>query len=60
MSRRRPALTSENPDEVSHTLALVQLDRINLDHPQQRIGTASSGPGVLPQHRLEAVPRPSR
>jgi aryl-alcohol dehydrogenase-like predicted oxidoreductase len=36
---------------------LVPRDRIwvNLDHAQQGIGTASCGPGVLPQHRLEVV-----
>jgi beta-galactosidase len=50
--------TSENLDAASHTPGLVQRDRIwvNLDHAQQGIGTASCGPGVLPQHRLEAVP----
>jgi hypothetical protein len=37
---------------------LVQRDRIwaYLDHAQLGIGTASCGPGVLPKHRLEAVP----
>jgi hypothetical protein len=38
--------------------ASSQRDRIwiNLDHAQKGIGTASCGPGLLPQHRLEAVP----
>jgi beta-galactosidase len=44
-------------DAASHTPDLVQHDRIwvNLDHALQGIGTASCGPGVLPQHGLEAV-----
>jgi beta-galactosidase len=50
--------TSEDLDAATHTPELVPRDRIwvNLDHAQQGIGTASCGPGVLPQHRLEAVP----
>ena len=44
--------------QASHQAGLVQRDRIwiNLDHAQKGIGTASCGPGLLPQHRLEAVP----
>ncbi len=50
--------TSEDLAAATHTPELVPRDRvwINLDHAQQGIGTASCGPGVLPQHRLEAVP----
>ncbi len=50
--------TSEDLDAASHTPDLVPRDRIwvNLDHAHHGIGTASCGPGVLPQHRLEAVP----
>ena len=50
--------TSEDLDAATHTPELVARDRIwvNLDHAQQGIGTASCGPGVLPQHDLEAVP----
>ena len=50
--------TSEDLDAATHTPELVPRDRIwlNLDHAQQGIGTASCGPGVLPQHDLEAVP----
>jgi Beta galactosidase small chain len=61
-SSLRRRWTSENLDAASHTPDLVQRDRIwvNLDHAQQGIGTASCGPGVLPQHRLEALARPSR
>ena len=49
--------TSEDLDAATHTPELVARDRIwlNLDHAQQGIGTASCGPGVLPQHDLEAV-----
>jgi beta-galactosidase len=52
------ALDERGLDAASHTPDLVQRDRIwvNLDHAQQGIGRASCGPGVLPQHRLEAVP----
>jgi beta-galactosidase len=50
--------TSEDLDAATHTPELLPRDRIwvNLDHAQQGIGTASCGPGVLPQHRLEAEP----
>jgi beta-galactosidase len=50
--------TSEDLDAATHTPELVPRDRIwvNLDHAQQGIGTASCGPGVLPQHRLEVEP----
>jgi beta-galactosidase len=50
--------TTEDLDAAAHTPDLVPRDRlwVNLDHAQQGIGTASCGPGVLPQHRLEAVP----
>jgi beta-galactosidase len=50
--------TSEDLDAARHTPDLVAGDRIwvNLDHAQHGIGTASCGPGVLPQHHLEAVP----
>jgi beta-galactosidase len=50
--------TSEDLDAASHTPELVPSDRVwvNLDHAQQGIGSASCGPGVLPQYRLEAGP----
>ena len=50
--------TSEDLDAATHTPELVPGDRIwvNLDHAQQGIGTASCGPGVLPQHDLDVVP----
>lgn len=50
--------TSEDLDAATHTPELVARDRIwlNLDHNQQGIGTASCGPGVLPQHDLHVVP----
>jgi beta-galactosidase len=50
--------TSEDLDAATHPPELVPRDRIwvNLDLAQQGIGTASCGPGVLPQHRLEAAP----
>jgi beta-galactosidase len=50
--------TSEDLDAATHTPDLVARDRVwlNLDHAHQGIGTASCGPGVLPQHRLEAAP----
>jgi beta-galactosidase len=50
--------TSEDLDAATHTPELVARDRVwlNLDHAHQGIGTASCGPGVLPQHRLEAAP----
>ena len=50
--------TSEDLDAATHTPELASRNRIwvNLDHAQQGIGTASCGPGVLPQHDLEAAP----
>jgi beta-galactosidase len=51
--------TSEDLDAAAHTVDLVPRDRLflNLDHAHHGIGSASCGPGVLPQHRLE--PRPA-
>ncbi|WP_035699051.1 beta-galactosidase small subunit, partial [Glycomyces tenuis] len=51
--------TSEDLDTAEHPTDLVERDRIyvNLDAALQGIGTASCGPGVLPQHRL--TPRPT-
>jgi beta-galactosidase len=50
--------TSEDLDSATHTPELVARDRVwvNLDLAHEGIGTASCGPGVLPQHRLEAAP----
>ena len=50
--------SSEDLDAATHTPELAARDRVwlNLDHAQQGIGTASCGPGVLPQHDLHAVP----
>jgi beta-galactosidase len=50
--------TSEDLDAAGHTPDLAPRDRVwvNIDHAQQGIGTASCGPGVLPQHRLHAAP----
>ena len=50
--------TSEALDAARHPLDLVPEGRIwlNLDHAQQGLGTASCGPGVLPEYRLTAVP----
>jgi beta-galactosidase len=50
--------TSEHLDAARHTPDLVPDDRlwVNIDAAQQGIGSASCGPGVLPQHRLEAAP----
>lgn len=41
-----------------HTTDLAPGDRLwlHLDHAQHGIGSGSCGPGVLPQHRLEAAP----
>ncbi|MFC4947957.1 glycoside hydrolase family 2 TIM barrel-domain containing protein [Pseudonocardia sp. GCM10023141] len=49
-------LTSEDLDAARHTVDLVpgELIHLNLDLAQQGLGTASCGPGVLPQHRLGA------
>jgi beta-galactosidase len=50
--------TSEDLDAAQHTTDLT--DRgvvfVNLDHAQHGLGTASCGPGVLPEHALHAAP----
>ena len=48
--------SSEQLDRARHTVELVDEGRlwVNLDVAQQGIGTASCGPGVLPQYRLDA------
>ncbi|WP_330275088.1 DUF4981 domain-containing protein [Lentzea sp. NBC_00516] len=48
--------TSEDLDAAKHTDDLVPGDRVhlNLDLAQHGLGTASCGPGVLPQYRLHA------
>ncbi|HEY9331811.1 MAG TPA: glycoside hydrolase family 2 TIM barrel-domain containing protein [Streptomyces sp.] len=50
--------TSEQLDAAEHAPDLVAGDRVwvNLDHAVQGIGSQSCGPGVLPQHRLDAEP----
>ncbi len=50
--------TSEELDAADHTTDLVAGDRVhvNLDLAQNGLGTASCGPGVLPQHQLHAGP----
>ncbi len=50
--------TSEDLDAARHPTDLVEGDRthVNLDAALHGIGTASCGPGVLPQHRLQAAP----
>jgi beta-galactosidase len=50
--------TSEQLDAARHTPDLKPDDRlwINIDAAQQGIGSASCGPGVLPQYRLQARP----
>ncbi|MFJ5222943.1 glycoside hydrolase family 2 TIM barrel-domain containing protein [Streptomyces sp. NPDC088400] len=50
--------TSEDLDAAAHPTDLVRRDAIhlNLDAAQQGIGSASCGPGVLPQYRLSAAP----
>ncbi|MEJ3749403.1 glycoside hydrolase family 2 TIM barrel-domain containing protein [Actinomycetes bacterium KLBMP 9797] len=50
--------TSEDLAAAKHPTDLVTRDRlyVNLDIAQNGIGTASCGPGVLPQHRLMAAP----
>ena len=49
--------TSEDLDAARHTSDLRPRDRVfvNLDRAQNGLGTASCGPGVLPQHELHAV-----
>ncbi|MDT7785150.1 MAG: beta-galactosidase [Pseudonocardiales bacterium] len=48
--------TSEDLDAAKHTSDLKPRDRVylNLDLAQHGLGTASCGPGVLPQYRLHA------
>ncbi|MDQ1718564.1 MAG: beta-galactosidase [Pseudonocardiales bacterium] len=50
--------TSEDLDAARHTTDLVPGDRvyINLDVGQNGLGTASCGPGVLPEYVLSAAP----
>jgi beta-galactosidase len=50
--------TSEDLDAARHTTDLEPRDAVfvNLDIAQNGIGTASCGPGVLPQHELHAAP----
>jgi beta-galactosidase len=50
--------TSEDLAAATHPTDLVRRDRlyVNLDVAQNGIGTASCGPGVLPQHHLLAAP----
>lgn len=50
--------TSEDLDAARHTTDLVPRNRVfvNLDLAQTGIGTASCGPGVLPQYELHASP----
>jgi len=50
--------TTEDLDAARHTSDLRPRDRVfvNLDHAQNGLGTASCGPGVLPQHQLYAAP----
>ncbi len=50
--------TSEQLDAARHTTDLTPGDWIwiHLDHAQHGIGSASCGPGVLPQHELTVAP----
>lgn len=50
--------TSEQLDAARHPTDLVAGEQLwlNLDIAQQGLGSASCGPGVLPQYRLEAAP----
>jgi beta-galactosidase len=50
--------STEQLDAARHTVELVDESRlfVNLDVAQQGIGSASCGPGVLPQYRLAAAP----
>ncbi|MFC1408245.1 glycoside hydrolase family 2 TIM barrel-domain containing protein [Streptacidiphilus sp. N1-12] len=50
--------TAEDLDAARHTSELTPGDRVvlTLDHGQQGLGTASCGPGALPQHQLTAAP----
>jgi beta-galactosidase len=51
--------TSEDLDAAQHPHELVERDRlyVNLDAALNGTGSASCGPGVLPQYRLTAEPR---
>ncbi len=51
--------TSEDLDAARHTTDLVPRDQVfvNLDVGQNGLGTASCGPGVLPQYELHARPQ---
>ncbi|WP_105968132.1 glycoside hydrolase family 2 TIM barrel-domain containing protein [Streptomyces geranii] len=50
--------TSEQLDTARHTTDLTPGDTVwvNLDHALQGIGSASCGPAVLPEHRLDVAP----
>ena len=50
--------TSEDLDQASHTSDLQARDAVylNVDLAQQGLGSASCGPGVLPQYRLTVAP----
>jgi beta-galactosidase len=50
--------TTEALDAARHPLDLAAEERIwlNIDYAQNGLGSASCGPGVLPSHRLSAVP----
>ncbi|MBD0690370.1 glycoside hydrolase family 2 TIM barrel-domain containing protein [Streptomyces sp. CBMA123] len=50
--------TTEQLDAATHLTDLTPGDTVwvNLDHAQHGIGTASCGPGTLPQYRLRAEP----
>ncbi|MFC9324953.1 glycoside hydrolase family 2 TIM barrel-domain containing protein [Kitasatospora sp. NPDC057015] len=50
--------TTEQLDAARHRPELVPGDTVwvHLDHAQHGIGSASCGPGVLPEHRLTAAP----
>ncbi|RKN44952.1 glycoside hydrolase family 2 TIM barrel-domain containing protein [Streptomyces hoynatensis] len=47
--------TAADLDAAAHPTDLVERDRlfVNLDHAQHGLGSASCGPGPLPEHRLE-------
>jgi beta-galactosidase len=50
--------TSEDLDAAAHPTDLVERDRlyVNLDADLHGMGSASCGPGVLPEYRLQAEP----
>ncbi len=50
--------TTEDLDAARHTTDLVARDEVyvNIDVAQTGLGTASCGPGVLPQYQLRAAP----